>query len=141
MKKCLFWVVLVLFSLQHAEAQISSKKLIKEYKKAIKDFKTKDDFFDAQFTAKGEANVGQMKMPIPIYVQAGKMRLEMELMGTKFYQVKNDSINWEYDPFEDAFQFEIDKKDISAACNDFKRANELDFKRAEEALTAHCNRD
>ena len=122
MKKCLFWVVLVLFSLQHAEAQISSKKLIKEYKKAIKDFKTKDDFFDAQFTAKGEANVGQMKMPIAIYVQAGKMRLEMELMGTKFYQVKNDSINWEYDPFEDAFQFEIDPE--GGSFTDFNSNND-----------------
>ena len=35
----------------------------------------------------------------------------------------------------------LSKKDIQSACNDFKRANELDFKRAEEALTAHCNRD
>ncbi|GAB5525592.1 MAG: hypothetical protein Roseis2KO_34640 [Roseivirga sp.] len=88
-----------------AAGQMTPKKLIKQYKKATKEYLASDDMSGLTFTTEGQMHAGEIAIPVKIYVVETAMRMELEIMGAVYYGVNTDTLSWSYNPLDQKYEF------------------------------------
>ena len=111
MKRVLFVILIGSFALSFSNAQVSAKKLIKEHKKLLKQYKDATDMVGLRFKTNGLMKMNKIQAEVDIYVSENNMRFETKVMGTIYYQVDTDSLTWSYDPFTSKYSFEPPSED------------------------------
>ncbi|RKQ43091.1 tetratricopeptide repeat protein [Roseivirga pacifica] len=106
MRKTHFISTLLLLLCLTTSAQISSKNLIKKYSKTLEGYDY--DLADQQSVfMEGQMEIGQLKdIPVRVWMQNNFMKLEMEFLGTKLTRISNDTLEWQFDPFSNKYNFE-----------------------------------
>lgn len=107
-KRLLYLTLVLIAFVNQSNAQISTKKLIREYKKAYKPYLEKNQEIPDYLTLTAAINMGEIEFPAIFYTKGEFSRYDMKVMGANFYAVSLDTISWSYNPLSKEYEFDND---------------------------------
>lgn len=123
-QKVFFSFVILFFCLCTQTHSQTEKQIVDNYRKALK--KAADDDYVQSMELRGEFILKKITLPVTIYFKSPNfLRMEMKFQDVQFLQISNDTVKWEYNPFED--RNTITKLDKSDSKQQYKNSDTFDF--------------